>query len=307
MATETTSTATESKPAKKSKKTSPKGMVMLTYDIPQLSDFPNPSGELRRYAVRVNLSCWIIPEAKVDPDLLSRLEAANINYHLLHFATKEVDKIKEIARKALEGETARIHGSLLKTIDRATTRFNEAVDALGNLTDEADMLGHTLDREKRLKKALERAGEQLNAAVECAIAFDETENTEHLIQGMREAIASHTATFNTEVEARLTRWPASVKNSNGEGNGRGGREGPRTAWQGHSITAVTRWMGAQGWDFKTAKRVWGVIGIDIKNATVRCQLRGGKDHKLYGKPAELTEAQEEALNNLKEESAEAVS
>lgn len=89
---------------------------MLVYDIPVVrrtassgrtflvTTFPNPSVRLRRAAVRVNLSTWIVPEGKEPWHLLDEMTKANVRWHLVKFDGSEAEKLADIARDVLRRE-----------------------------------------------------------------------------------------------------------------------------------------------------------------------------------------------------------
>lgn len=68
----------------------------------------------------------------------------------------------------------------------------------------------------------------------------------------------------------------------------------RMSWEGHGATAVIRWMGVDGWEFKQAQKVIRSLDLDIADATIRAQLYRGAKGK-GGDPAKLSTAQEKEL------------
>jgi molybdenum-dependent DNA-binding transcriptional regulator ModE len=71
----------------------------------------------------------------------------------------------------------------------------------------------------------------------------------------------------------------------------------KQVWEGHGATAVIRWMGVDGWEYKQAQKVVRALDLDIADATIRAQLRGGATGKR-GEPAKLTTKQEKLLYDL---------
>lgn len=72
------------------------------------------------------------------------------------------------------------------------------------------------------------------------------------------------------------------ESSNGDGK-------KRTKLFGHPVTAVIRWMGAEGdWDKKKAKQALDKLGCDVADATINAQLRAGAKGER-GDPAKLRE------------------
>ena len=76
-------------------------------------------------------------------------------------------------------------------------------------------------------------------------------------------------------------------------------DGKRNKIFDHPVTAVIRWMGKEGWEFKQANAVLKKLGVDMAPSTIHIQLRAGltKD-KSRGEPAELTMKQELELERM---------
>lgn len=79
---------------------------MLIYDIPDTADVPNPSRVLRRLGVRVNLSCWVIPESDVPYTTLHALTEGGATWHTVRFDASEARKLVDMAVAALRRELA---------------------------------------------------------------------------------------------------------------------------------------------------------------------------------------------------------
>lgn len=77
---------------------------LLIYDIPDESGFPNPSNVLRSIAVRVNLSCWVIPEHNIPYILLGDMERAGGTWYTVKFDASEGDKLRKMAIDAITRE-----------------------------------------------------------------------------------------------------------------------------------------------------------------------------------------------------------
>ncbi len=193
------------------------GYVMFIYDIPQRLNGLNPSGRMWRHGFRANLSCWIMPAGQVSriQDILQVFTENDISWHIVEYAESARAKIKEMAQEEIRKETARIHGSLIETIDSATKQFNEfqsaaqaALNDPQNMTDLAtpkEMEKKARYRESRIRAAIKTAGENLNKAVESAILFDETESLDDLFRALRQAISARTEAFMNECATRA-RW-----------------------------------------------------------------------------------------------------
>ena len=64
----------------------------------------------------------------------------------------------------------------------------------------------------------------------------------------------------------------------------------------HSKTALVRWMGTQGFNFKEAKTALTHYGIDVADATIKTQLQSGKSGRQL--PAPVTPEQATALRSI---------
>lgn len=78
---------------------------LLIYDIPERSNVPNPSDDLRPMAVRVNLSCWVIREGDIPYHLLNDMKAGGASWHVVKFDAGEAGKLAAMAIEALKRDT----------------------------------------------------------------------------------------------------------------------------------------------------------------------------------------------------------
>lgn len=83
---------------------------MLIYDIPVPrngeSEIPNPSPALRRVAIRVNLSCWVIQEGDIPYTLLENMRRRGASWHVVPFDPKGSKQLLEMAIGAMKKEIA---------------------------------------------------------------------------------------------------------------------------------------------------------------------------------------------------------
>lgn len=83
---------------------------LVIYDIPDGAVTPegtalaNPSPELREVGIRVNLSCWIVPNHLVPYGLLNDLRLAGASYEVVKFDISEAPKLLDMATRALRNE-----------------------------------------------------------------------------------------------------------------------------------------------------------------------------------------------------------
>ena len=80
---------------------------------------------------------------------------------------------------------------------------------------------------------------------------------------------------------------------------RGRAEGKkRTKLFEQPVTAVIRWMGADGWGFEDTKAVLKHFGVDLADGTIRIQLKAGKNGER-GAPASISPKQERELYQIR--------
>ena len=98
---------------------------LLIYDIPERSGVANPSGFLRRMAVRVNLSCWVIPEGDIPYHRLHAMATGGATWHVVRFDAAEAWKLVGMAAAAIRRELR----DALRRARRAAGRAAAAVEA----------------------------------------------------------------------------------------------------------------------------------------------------------------------------------
>lgn len=188
------------------------GVVFLEfgYDIPSGNGFPNPSPYVRFFAVRDQLSSWVMRTSSFPliERFLRLIDQFNdkqenpdmrVRYRLRPYHNMSEEEIKNDAVQALEKEAASIHGRLIKSLDDATKVFDkaykEAEEADGHVTLK-NREKFTLDKVRKSKAALVRSQKALNAAVSAAEQFDRTMEASVLLDGLRETIKSQNEAFN---------------------------------------------------------------------------------------------------------------
>jgi hypothetical protein len=97
---------------------------LVIYDIPERSTVRNPSKRFRRCGARVNLSCWVIPEANIPWNTLQGIEEGGGNWHVVRFADEESEKLVQMAEKAILADLERAIRSMEKSLTRAQERLN---------------------------------------------------------------------------------------------------------------------------------------------------------------------------------------
>lgn len=136
--------------------------VFFSYDLPEKAKLENPSGFLRRRAVRLQQSVWCMPNSMIPYQLISDLEAGGASVYVIAFDANEAETLMTILTDALkkEAESAR---------RRAAKSIKSAEDAMIESTQ-----GHTRaidDFDVRVAKAVRRAETLLGDLQEAASVF----------------------------------------------------------------------------------------------------------------------------------------
>lgn len=131
------------------------------YDIPSSSNIPNPSRELRQRAVRINLSCWVVPEEDIPWTLYNNLRAAGANVNVYKFDISETPRLLKEAiaftKKEIEDTLKRAEESALEAEQRLINNEEE-----NETRDEA----HTryVRHQRQIVKRCEKLLEDITAA-----------------------------------------------------------------------------------------------------------------------------------------------
>ena len=130
---------------------------LLMYDIPTAARVQNPSNRLWRSCIRVNLSVWVVKDEATPHNLLARMTAAGVSWHLIPFDSAADAQVLDLCREALAAEVRRVVAALRKAIDRADDKLRQDKDV------------KAFDR--RCREAHKRAERQLLAATDAAYVF----------------------------------------------------------------------------------------------------------------------------------------
>src|SRR3989304_3053538 len=102
---------------------------MLWYYLPTALGIANPSVWLRRFAVRVDGSVWIVPEIRV-PKIMPWVDDVNntgkARASVVRYDLDEEEKIRQTAQITLEAEAARIIASLDASLKTAKEKHEAA-------------------------------------------------------------------------------------------------------------------------------------------------------------------------------------
>lgn len=116
---------------------------LLIYDIPERSGIPNPSRRLRSMAVRINLSCWVIPQGDIPYALLNGMAERGATWHCVKFDANEGERLVAMAIDSIKRD-------IRLTLDRARTssaRVNRRLDVAADTVEGQDAIdAHTRAR-----------------------------------------------------------------------------------------------------------------------------------------------------------------
>lgn len=138
---------------------------LLIYDIPEDSGVGNPSNRLRRIAVRVNLSCWIVLKRDVPYHLLNEMtedadgNPTGVTWHVIDFAAHEAEKLQGMVANALNAQARETAAAARRSAARSAVNSD-----LGSLED-----GER--HRRRVQAASRRAMTAYNAYEEAAGRF----------------------------------------------------------------------------------------------------------------------------------------
>ena len=183
--------------------------VCYSYDIPKNirpEEYPEPSVVLRRFAVRMQQSVWIVPDTMISRTntLTAEIQALpGGKVRVFRFDLDELAAIRLEAREALELESARIRTYVEKAIAKTQERLTEAQRAMS--------VDDTNAAIRYQQTALNKALHEITDAEECALAFDLSGELGELIRSVRSVIDARAAAFVAEKDvARAAVNPESV-------------------------------------------------------------------------------------------------
>jgi hypothetical protein len=153
---------------------------LLIYDIPDTADIPNPSNRLRRIAVRVNLSCWVVREGDIPYNYLHWLKEQGATWHVVKFDTDENEKLVKMALD-----------SIRKDIRLSIQRAKASADSAGCKLNDPDMTPE--DKSKRYdsvtRATIKRLKETLNSLSAAAKLFGITDRDISLNEALQQTTA----------------------------------------------------------------------------------------------------------------------
>jgi len=123
----------------------------------------------------------------------------SVTWHTVRFDEGEKDKLRKMARDALERELSRIKNSMEECLTKAQ---NMASVTDGLLVTEEDRKIANKKRDTYIKNLLRRSKKEVNAAQEASLAFDLLMDVQEALDSIKNSIAAETSAFIAKVAAR---------------------------------------------------------------------------------------------------------
>lgn len=142
-------------------------MSLLNYDLPERLNIDNPSGALRRVAVRTTLSGWVVPTDRIPWMLIDELRTAGATVTLYKFDESEGESLLFAVQNALRTQIRQAAESAEASADAAAEQYANS---------DKPNRGRYLDQ--RIKTAHAAAQEKLAAYQEAAKVFGIDATTE---------------------------------------------------------------------------------------------------------------------------------
>lgn len=164
--------------------------VLCVYDIPQALKIPNPSASFRRFGFRVNLSCWVFPQALVPTDGIESLRAQGATVHVIEFAEKDQDKILDLARAELNRHAK----SVIELVGERSKKLRNILDLHSIMFEKQqaseDAQKHADKVYRKYRSVLSRGKRELLAAEQCAMGFAITRDVEDALNGLKHLLSA---------------------------------------------------------------------------------------------------------------------
>lgn len=124
---------------------------LFMYDIPSDADIYNPSSELRRYAIRLNKSCWLTMEPELPMLLLNELTEAGTDWHTVPVDPRGVGDLVSQAIRATRRELDSMIDRSAHALDRAINRLEATNEGESPEETEKKYVAHTKLIRKRME------------------------------------------------------------------------------------------------------------------------------------------------------------
>jgi hypothetical protein len=96
---------------------------LLIYDIPDSSNYPNPSGRLRPLAIRIQLSGWVIPERDIPYGLITEMRSAGCTVDIVKFDASQGANLLDLAIRSIRMDIRKALENARRTRERAENRL----------------------------------------------------------------------------------------------------------------------------------------------------------------------------------------
>lgn len=163
---------------------------ILDYDIPdRLGALATTlRASLRRRAVWLSGSVWLVPSHRVPDDIIQRL-ADNGVRHRLTPAWMDEEAVRRLFVEQTEKQVQAKHTALIKRLGNASDAIQRALDAVG----ESDDTEKARDKAQkayrnRVRRILSDARTALKEAIDAAEVFDATMEIQDVVEALRKAI-----------------------------------------------------------------------------------------------------------------------
>lgn len=105
-------------------------LVLLIYDIPEDSEIGNPSGIFRRFAIRLNKSCWLMNENDIPYSLLHQWTQNEIVWHVIRQDTRRNQQLINIGLTEMKKEIKAFIRNARTSMDRLHQELEDTGESL---------------------------------------------------------------------------------------------------------------------------------------------------------------------------------
>lgn len=170
---------------------------LFVYDIPKKSGFPNPSGLLRSRAVRINLSCWVVPNGNEPSALLDRMTKAGVKWKFVKFDPSDGENLMETCILALTADIKLAVARAAKSVKTAQDKAGVGVDARKECRLYTKRAGGTVSRMKKMLAAFRKVTDTFGIDADRHLNLSDAENA---VSGLSEAVKARSALYAQAVE-----------------------------------------------------------------------------------------------------------
>ncbi len=164
--------------------------VLCVYDIAESLKIPNPSAYFRRFGFRVNLSCWVFPQALIPTDHIESLRSQGAAVHVIEFAEKDQDKILDLARAELNRHAK----SVIELVGDRSKKLRNILELHSIMFEKQqaseDAQKHADKVYRKYRSVLSRGKRELLATEQCAMGFAITRDVEDALDGLKNLLSA---------------------------------------------------------------------------------------------------------------------